>query len=107
MLKFVCVYEFQTLEGRIATLNELIQMIADQTWPGWFTIWPDNELLAWRYGLVLSDEQFPTDEQIKRIISAAGTAFNTFYPAFIDVSHDNKEAGEAYRSVINQTYGTA
>ena len=63
-------------------LHDLLNRVNDSCWTGAFSYWPEQKLVVWRYGLVLSGGQIATPEQIDRMIVSAVEAAERFYPAF-------------------------
>lgn len=82
MLRLVCTFEMDPPEGAMPALYETISRANDMVWSGAFSYWETQRLMVWRYGLFLTEDQPADMDQIERMITAALTAAERFYPAF-------------------------
>ena len=106
-LRLVASFEMEPPEARLPQLHELLNLVNDNCWTGAFTFWPSQNLMVWRYGLVLSGGQTATPEQIDRMIVSAVAAAERFYPAFQLTVWADREPAEAMQVAIAEAYGRA
>ena len=81
-LRLICTFEMQPPENRLPALYDVLNRCNDMVWTGAFTWWAEQQLMVWRYGLLLSGGQVASAEQIDDLIAAAVMASERFYPAF-------------------------
>ncbi|MEM6488038.1 MAG: YbjN domain-containing protein [Pseudomonadota bacterium] len=107
LLRLIATFELKPPEGRENDMRRLIGEINDRIWHGGFSLWPDQGLLAFRYGLTLAGGASATPEQIEHMILSALALSEKFYPAFQSCAFTEMEADEALEMVIEDAYGTA
>lgn len=106
-LRLICTFEMEPPEDKLSELYETLNKANDMCWAGNFTYWNEQRLMVWRYGLVLSGGQIAGPEQINRLISAAVSSCERFYPAFQLVTWANQSPDEAMNVAIAEAYGRA
>ena len=106
-LRLICTFELEPPEERLGALYELLSRANDRCWAGAFTYWHEQRLMVWRYGLVLTGGQIAGAEQIDRMIAAAISSAERYYPAFQLVSWSDCSAPEALELAIAKAYGRA
>lgn len=106
-LRLVSTFELEPPGERLPALYEMLNLINDTCWTGAFTYWRDENLVVWRYGLVLSGGQIAVAEQIDRLIAAAVGAAERYYPAFQLVSWSDSAPSAAVEVAIAEAYGRA
>jgi len=106
-LRLVCTFEMEPPEDKLPQLCETLNRANDMCWTGAFTYWHEQRLMVWRYGLALSGGQIATSEQVSRMISAAISASERFYPAFQLVTWADQSPEEAMQVAIAEAYGRA
>ncbi|WP_415183023.1 YbjN domain-containing protein [Phaeovulum sp.] len=106
-LRLISTFEMDPPSDRLPALYDLLNRANDQVWTGAFTYWPEQRLMVWRYGLVLSGGQMACPEQIDRLISAAVQAAERFYPAFQLTCWGNESPESAMQVAIAEAYGRA
>lgn len=106
-LRLVSTFEMEPPTERMGELHELLNRINDTCWTGAFTYWAGQKLVVWRYGLVLAGEQVATPEQIDRMIAAAVSTAERFYPAFQLAAWGSATVDDAMRVAIAEAYGRA
>jgi len=106
-LRLICTFEMDPPEARLAALHETLNRCNDMVWAGSFTYWQEQRLMVWRYGLLLSGGQVAGPEQIDRMIGAAVSAAERFYPAFQLVSWSDRTPQDALQVAIAEAYGRA
>ncbi|MFK7754507.1 MAG: YbjN domain-containing protein [Sedimentitalea sp.] len=106
-LRSVCTFEMQPPEDKLPKLYELLNAMNDQCWAGAFTYWAEQQLMVYRYGLVLSGGQDATAEQIDTIISASVMSAERYYPAIQLMVWGNRTVRDAMQVAIAEAYGRA
>lgn len=74
---------------------------------GGFGWWGEQEMMVYRYGLVLAGGQIAGAEQVDRMIQTAFAACERFYPAFQLVSWAHRDPAAAMQIAIAEAYGRA
>lgn len=106
-LRLICTFEMEPPEDKLPKLYEALNATNDKIWAGAFTYWHDQRLMVYRYGLVLAGGQIAGPEQVDRLIGAAVSAAERFYPAFQLVSWSDREVEDAMQIAIDEAYGRA
>lgn len=106
-LRLICTFEIEPPEDRRPALYETLNGANDLCWSGAFTYWAEPHMMAYRYGLVLSDGQPAAPAQIDRMIAIAVAACERFYPAFQLVCWGNRTPGDALQIAIAEAFGRA
>jgi hypothetical protein len=106
-LRLICTFEMEPPLEKMGALYDVLNRCNDMVWTGAFTYWSEQKLMVWRYGLCLAGGQIAGSEQIDRLIAAAVTAAERFYPAFQLVAWADKTPAEAMRVAIAEAYGRA
>lgn len=106
-LRLICSFEMEPPEGRQPALLDAINRTNDQLWSGSFSFWSAQNLMVWRYGLLLSGGQMASSAQIVRMIQEAVAACERFYPAFQLVTWADRDPAEAMGIAIAEAYGRA
>ncbi|TYB89093.1 YbjN domain-containing protein [Oceaniovalibus sp. ACAM 378] len=106
-LRLICTFEMEPPEHRMPQIYEVLNATNDHCWAGAFTFWAAQKLMVYRYGLVLAGGQFAGPEQIDRMISAAVSSAERFYPAFQLVAWADRAPEDALQIAIAEAYGRA
>lgn len=106
-LRLISTFEMEPPAGREEALYDLLNRINDQCWTGAFTFWPEQKLMVWRYGLVLAGGQMASPEQIDRMIGAAVSVAERFYPAMQLACWGSETPEQAMKVAIAEAYGRA
>ncbi|MEL7114669.1 MAG: YbjN domain-containing protein, partial [Pseudomonadota bacterium] len=64
-------------------------------------------LMVYRYGLVMGGGQVVAPDQVDRLIAAAVSSAERFYPAFQLVAWGDQSPAEAMQVAIAEAYGRA
>ena len=88
-------------------LYELLNSVNDQCWAGAFSYWAEQQLMVYRYGLVLAGGQEASAEQIDTLISAAVMSAERYYPAMQLLVWGNRKPKEALQVAIAEAFGHA
>ncbi|SDF78939.1 hypothetical protein SAMN04488117_107150 [Celeribacter baekdonensis] len=106
-LRLICTFEMEPPEDKLPQIYEVLNRANDQIWTGAFTYWPEQHLMVYRYGLVLSGGQIAGPEQVDRLIGSAVGASERFYPAFQLAAWSDRTPAEAMEVAICEAYGRA
>lgn len=106
-LRLICTFEMQPPEDRLPALWELLNRVNDNCWAGAFTYWAEQQLMVYRYGLVMAGGQAATPEQIDQMIGTAVAAAERYYPAFQLSTWGHRPAADAMQVAIAEAYGRA
>ncbi len=106
-LRMVCTFEMDPPEDRLPHLYESLNRANDKCWAGAFSLWREQRLMVYRYGLMLGGGQAAAPEQIDQMLSGAVVACERFYPAFQLVCWGNEEVGPAMEIAMSEAYGRA
>ena len=106
-LRLICTFEMEPPPERLAELHDTLNRVNDACWAGAFTYWSEQKLMVYRYGLLLAGSQIATGEQVDRMIGAAVTAAERFYPAFQLATWGQRAPADAMQVAIAEAYGRA
>jgi hypothetical protein len=106
-LRLVVSFEMQPPEDRLADLALAIQQANDECWTGGFSLWRDDGLMVYRYGLTLAGGATATAGQIDAMLRAAVEACERFYPAFQLVAWGGEAPDRAIGVAIAEAWGRA
>ncbi|WP_323780196.1 YbjN domain-containing protein [Thalassovita sp.] len=106
-LRLICTFEMEPPKDRIPSLYETLNAVNDQCWAGSFTFWAEQNLMVYRYGLVLAGGQEACAEQIDTMINAAVLSSERYYPALQLVVWGNRSTENAMQVAIAEAYGRA
>ncbi|MBS8226773.1 MULTISPECIES: YbjN domain-containing protein [Rhodobacterales] len=106
-LRLICTFEMEPPEDKHGALYEVLNSVNDMCWAGAFTFWAEQKLMVYRYGLVMGGGQMAHPEQIDKLIGAAVSAAERFYPAMQLVVWGDRPAKDAMQVAIAEAYGRA
>lgn len=106
-LRMICTFEMDPPEERLPELFEVLNLANDKIWAGGFSLWRDQNLMVYRYGLVLTGGQIAGPEQIDQMMRNAVIASERFYPAFQLVCWGNEDPNRAIDMAIEEAFGRA
>lgn len=106
-LRLICTFEMEPPEDKLPKLYEALNRTNDMCWAGAFTYWHEQRLMVYRYGLVLTGGLMAGPEQINRLIGAAVSNSERFYPAFQLVTWGDRDVENAMQVAIAEAYGRA
>ena len=106
-LRLICTFEMEPPEHRTPALYEALNLINDQCWAGGFTWWAEQQMMVYRYGLVLAGEQAAGPDQIDTMIQAAVTSCERYYPALQLVTWAERTPAQSLSVAIAEAYGRA
>ena len=106
-LRMITTYDMEPPVERMAELYETLNHVNDMCWTGAFSYWEEQQLMVFRYGLVLSGGQTASADQITTLIAAAVASAERFYPAFQLVCWSDTTPRAALDVAIAEAYGRA
>ncbi|WP_420569400.1 YbjN domain-containing protein [Thalassovita sp.] len=106
-LRMVCSFEMEPPKDTLPAMYKALNAVNDQCWAGAFTFWEDQQLMVYRYGLVLAGGQIACPDQVDTMIRAAVLSAERYYPAFQLVVWGGREPEEALQVAIAEAYGRA
>ncbi|MEL6211806.1 MAG: YbjN domain-containing protein, partial [Pseudomonadota bacterium] len=81
MLRLIATFDIEVPVERRGEMQSLLTMINDRLWHGVFSLWPDQGVIAFRYGLTLAGGATATPEQVEHMVLSALALSERFYPA--------------------------
>ncbi|MEO0358471.1 MAG: YbjN domain-containing protein [Pseudomonadota bacterium] len=106
-LRLICTFDMEPPAHRKTHLNAALNAVNDNCWAGAFTYWEDQNLMVYRYGLILAGRHTASADQIDTMISAAVMSAERYYPAFQLVTWGERELADAMQVAIAEAYGRA
>jgi hypothetical protein len=106
-LRILCTFEMDPPADRLAALFETLNSANDKCWSGAFTLWREQGLMVYRYGLVLTGGETAGPSQINQLVHLAVSACERFYPAFQLVCWGDEKPEHAMRVAMDEAFGTA
>ncbi|MGR3273389.1 diacylglyceryl transferase [Thalassococcus profundi] len=106
-LRLICTFEMEPPANKLPQLYEGLNSVNDQCWAGAFSYWAEQQLMVYRYGLVLAGGNVASPEQIDTLITAAVLSAERYYPAFQLMVYSDKTPREALQVAIAEAYGRA
>jgi hypothetical protein len=106
-LRLVCSFEMEPPKDTLPSMYKALNAVNDQCWAGAFTFWEDQQLMVYRYGLVLAGGQVACPDQVDTMIRAALLSAERYYPAFQLGVWGGREPEEALQVAIAEAYGRA
>lgn len=106
-LRLICTFEMEPPAEKLPKLYELLNNVNDQCWAGAFTYWAEQQLMVYRYGLVLAGGNVASAEQIDTMIGAAVMSAERYYPALQLLVWGERTPEEAIQVAIAEAYGRA
>ncbi|MEM8555359.1 MAG: YbjN domain-containing protein [Pseudomonadota bacterium] len=106
-LRLICTYDLEPPEDGLPALYEALNAANDKCWSGAFTWWGQQNLMVFRYGLILAGGQQAVAEQIATMIESAVCGCERFYPAFQLAIWGDTSVDNAMQVAIAEAYGRA
>ena len=107
ILKLVCSYEIKASKHSLSKIYETLNIINDLIWSGAFTYLPSENIIIYKYGLLLNHDYDLTDSQIDQILSDALTNCEGFYPSLQKVVWGGASPSKAIGIAMMPTQGEA
>jgi len=106
-LRLICTFEMEPPKDKLPLVYDVLNRTNDMCWAGAFTYWEEQRLMVYRYGLVMGGGQTVAPDQIDRLIGAAVSSAERFYPAFQLVAWGDQAPADAMQVAIAEAYGRA
>jgi hypothetical protein len=106
-LRMICTFDMEPPKDRLPALYELLNLANDKCWAGAFSFWADQQLMVYRYGLVLAGGAHAGPEQIDQLLGSGVTACERFYPAFQLACWGDTAPKDAISIAMTEAYGRA
>ncbi|GHA52297.1 hypothetical protein GCM10008927_17100 [Amylibacter ulvae] len=106
-LRLVCTFEMEPPAEKMAELYEVLNLTNDRLWTGSFSMWNEERIMIYRYGLTLSGGAIALPDQIDQMMHNAVLACEKFYPAFQLVCWGDQSPAESMNVAISEAYGRA
>ncbi len=107
ILKLACSFEIKASKHSLSKIYETLNFINDSIWSGAFTYMAANNVIIYKYGLVLNDDYDLTDNQIDQILSDTISNCEGFYPYLQKVVWGGASPSEAIGIAMMPTQGEA
>ena len=107
VLRLICTFDMDPPAEKLPAVYELLNLVNDQVWDGSFTLWHEQQLMVWRYGLVLSGDVIAAPEQIDQMIRSAIDNAERFYPCFQLACWGDVPPVAALDIAMSEAYGRA
>jgi len=106
-LRLICTFEMEPPADKLPGLYALLNDVNDQCWAGAFTYWGEQQLMVYRYGLVLAGGNEASAEQVDTMIGAAVRSAERYYPAMQLLVWGGRSPKDALQVAIAEAYGHA
>ncbi|PIB24143.1 diacylglyceryl transferase [Amylibacter kogurei] len=106
-LRLVCTFEMEPPADKMAELYEVLNLTNDRLWTGSFSMWNEERIMIYRYGLTLTGGAIALPDQIDQMMHNAVLACEKFYPAFQLVCWGDQSPAESMNVAISEAYGRA
>jgi len=106
-LRLICTFEMEPPAEKLPGLYALLNDVNDQCWAGAFTYWGEQQLMVYRYGLILAGGNEASPDQIDTMIGAAVRSAERYYPAMQLLVWGDKSPQQALQVAIAEAYGHA
>ncbi|KAB7610427.1 YbjN domain-containing protein [Amylibacter sp. SFDW26] len=106
-LRMVCTFDMDPPKDKIPSLYHALNEANDECWAGSFSLWEEQKLMVYRYGLLLGGEAVAGSEQIDQMLTAAVSACEQYYPAFQLVCWGDSTVKQAMDIAMTGAYGRA
>lgn len=100
-------FDFRPPHERVDELEKLLRLINEQLWMGHFEYWGNSDILMFRYGTLVADEQNFTDRQCHMIINHSIETCEQYYAAFQFTLWADKTAEQALMACLLDIKGNA
>ncbi len=106
-LRMICAFDMDPPTDRLPDLYATMERANDKCWAGAFTLWPEQKLMAYRYGLILSGGANASPEQITAMVGTAVRNCERFFPAFQLVCWGGETPEVGLEIAMTEAYGRA
>lgn len=106
-LRMICTFDMDPPMDRRPALFDVLNRTNDKIWSGGFTLWEEQKMMVYRYGLNLSGGASASARQIEDMVGKAVDACERFYPAFQLVCWGDEAPAAAMTVAMEQAFGRA
>ncbi len=106
-LRMICAFDMDPPAERLPALYHAMERANDKCWTGAFTLWPEQKLMVYRYGLNLCGGASASATQINEMVRAAVVASERFFPAFQLVCWSDEDPETAMQVAMSEAFGRA
>ncbi|MCI4663969.1 MAG: YbjN domain-containing protein [Neomegalonema sp.] len=107
ILRMVCTFELSAPEERRGEMLRAVEAANDRLWIGGFNLWADQNVIAFRYGLVLNGGACATAEQVEAMLHGAVENCERYHPVFHMVAHQGASTETALGTALLEAAGQA
>jgi len=107
VLRLICTFEMDPPDEKMPALLEALDLVNDRSWCGAFTLWREQKMMVFRYGLNLAGGAVASADQITDMMQNAVVACERYYPAFQLVCWGDSTPQDAMGIAIAEAYGRA
>ncbi len=106
-MHFTCAFDMRVPADKRPPVHELLALINEKMWLGYFGLWSDEGLPMYRHALPLRGAKGPSQEQMEDLMDTAIMECERFYPAFQYVIWGGKSPSDAIAAAMIETVGEA
>ncbi|MBR9863225.1 MAG: YbjN domain-containing protein [Rhodobacteraceae bacterium] len=106
-LRMICSFEMAPPQEKLPALFQAMNLANDKCWAGSFSLWDEQQLMVYRYGLMLGGGVSAAPEQVDQMLTAAVMACERFYPAFQLICWGDETVERAMDIAMSEAYGRA
>lgn len=106
-MHFTCAFDMKVPAAKRGAICELLAMINEKLWLGYFGLWEDEGVPMFRHTTLLRGGAGLSPEQVEDLVDLAVAECERFYPAFQFVIWGGKSAAEAIAASLLETVGEA
>jgi hypothetical protein len=106
-MHFSCAFDMRVPEAQRRPIHDLLALINERMWMGYFGIWDDEGLPLYRHTIPLRGIRGASVEQLEDLVDIAIAECDRFYPTFQFVVWGGKEPAEAVAFAMIDTLGEA
>lgn len=106
-LRLICAFDMDPPADRMPELYHAMERANDKCWSGAFTIWENQKMMVYRYGLILSGGAMASPDQIGEMVNSAVLSAERFFPAFQLVCWGEEDAEKAMSVAMTEAFGRA
>ena len=106
-LRLICAFDMDPPIDTRPALYQVMERANDRCWSGCFTLWTEQKLMAYRYGLVLTGGASASPDQIAEMVGRAVTSSERFFPSFQLVCWGGETPERAMDIAMTEAFGRA